>query len=192
MLLTTELQSPWRKSWKSRKHGHIQSYFQQCYRNVSPRDALRQSSGWWWRPYTIIQIRLFVASVEFSCMQKIRVPRGPTEASISHLQKMWRACVLCWSPRLGPTAHQGRILTRIVLGSRVRHVNVTGIWPETQRAFQCGHGTADMLSPSGSGECGEHGSDLYVVLTTLTDISVLVCGKSYRSRAGRVILKAQF
>ena len=32
----------------------------------------------------------------------------------------------------------------------------------------------DVLSPSGSGECREHGSDLYVLLTTVTDISVLV------------------
>lgn len=99
-------------------------------------------------------------------------------------------CADRWGSSLPPTT--GRILTRIALGRRVKHVNVTGIWPETQGAFQCSHGTADMLSPSGSGECREHGSDLYVLLTTLTDISVLVCGKFYRSRAGHVILKAQF
>ena len=35
-----------KETWKSHKHRHIQSYFQQCYRNVSSRDAVRQSSGW--------------------------------------------------------------------------------------------------------------------------------------------------
>ena len=192
MLLTTELQSPWRKSWKSHKHGHIQSYFQQCYWNMSPRDAVRQSSGWWWRPYTIIQIRPFVASVEFSCMQKIRVPRGPTEASISHLQKMWSACVLCWLLRLIPPAHHGEDTNtdraRQPSQTRLRHGYLT--WSSACLSVQsCNSGHAFPLRRR---PVQRTGSDLYVVLTTLADISMLVCGKSYRSRAGRVILKAQF
>lgn len=103
-----------------------------------------------------------------------------------HRFHTWSKCErrVCCADRGGSSlpSTTGRILPRIVLGRRVRHINVTGIWPEAQGAFQCGHGTVDMLSPSGSGECREHGSDLYVLLTTLTNISVLVCGKSYRSR----------
>ena len=133
-----------------------------------------------------------VASVEFSCMQKIHVPRGPTEASISHLQKMWSACVLCWSPRLVPPAHHGEDTNtdraRQPSQTRPRHGYLT--WSSaclSVRSCNSGHAFPLRRRP-----VQRTGSDLYVVLTTLADTSVLVCGKSYVSRAGRVIWKAQF
>ena len=175
---------------KSQAWTHPKLFSTMLLKHVTKRR--RQSSGWWWHPYTIIQIRPFVASVEFSCMQKIRVPRGPTEASISHLQKMWSACVLCWLLRLIPPAHHGEDTNtdraRQPSQTRPRHGYLT--WSSACLSVQsCNSGHAFPLRRR---PVQRTGSDLYVVLTTLADISMLVCGKSYRSRAGRVILKAQF